>query len=187
MRAIGHLTTVCACDLRERAWNPNTGRCETCRSRYEDPRDRPSRASDRRSTWEIVAAYVEQCQRDDTHVALGVGENVMPLVLADMRDRDVADRQLSGGPLTSANGRDHLGDAYQEMLDASVYLMNELDAHGVDLTSQLTKEAFPDKAQRWHLHDVQQLCREQIRAAIHLRAIMEERSRRVSSTEEPLS
>jgi hypothetical protein len=25
----------CDCDLRHRRWNPNTGRCETCRRGYE--------------------------------------------------------------------------------------------------------------------------------------------------------
>jgi hypothetical protein len=120
-------------------------------------------------------------------VTLGVGDNVIPLVLADMRDRDVVGRQCYGAPLTSGNGRDHLIDAYQEMLDACAHLMNELDAHGVDLTTHLTKEAFPDKVGRWYLVDVQQLCTAQIRASIHLRAIMEERSRRASSTEEQMS
>lgn len=30
----------CACDLRHRAWNPNTGRCETCGRSFEDHRSR---------------------------------------------------------------------------------------------------------------------------------------------------
>ena len=46
---IKHLT-VCECDLRHRAWNPNTGRCETCGARFEDRREGSPQASDRRST-----------------------------------------------------------------------------------------------------------------------------------------
>ena len=62
--------------------------------------------------------------------------------------------------------------------------MNELDEHGVGLSTHFTEEAFPDKAQRWYLHDVQQFCVSQIRASIHLRAIMEERSRRAAASVE---
>jgi hypothetical protein len=29
---------ICECELRQRAWNPNTGRYQTCGARYEDPR-----------------------------------------------------------------------------------------------------------------------------------------------------
>lgn len=137
----------------------------------------PPRATDRRPTWDLVVEYVEQLCRDSIHVSLGVGEDVVPLVLDDMRERDAVGRERYGVPLTSGNGRDHLVDAYAEVLDACVYLANELDEHGVGLTTQLTEQAFPDKAHRWYLHDVQQLCVSQIRASIHLRAIIEERGR----------
>lgn len=50
--AIGHLRTTCECDLRHRAWNPNTGRCETCGSRFVDRRSGQPLASDRRLTAE---------------------------------------------------------------------------------------------------------------------------------------
>lgn len=148
----------------------------------------PPKTTDRRPSWDIVMSYVDQLRCDNAHLTLGISESVIPLVLADMRDRDAVGRQRYGTPLTSGNGRDHLVDAYQEMLDGCVYLMNELDEHGVGLTTHLTEASFPDKAHRWYLHDVQQLCMAQIRASIHLRAIMEERSRRVaSSTEEQAS
>lgn len=148
----------------------------------------PPKPTDRRPSWDIVMSYVDQLQRDNAHVALGIRADVIPRVLSDMRDRDAVGRQRYGTPLTSGNGRDHLVDGYQEFLDGCVYLMNELDEHGVGLTTRLTEEAFPDKAQRWYLHDVQQLCTSQIRASIHLRAIMEERDRRVvSATEAPSS
>ena len=39
------LGSVCECDLRHRAWNPNTGRCETCGMRFEDRREGSPQAS----------------------------------------------------------------------------------------------------------------------------------------------
>ena len=144
----------------------------------------PPRATDRRPTWDLVVSYVEQLRRDSIHVSLGVGEDVIPLVLDDMRERDAVGLQRYGVPLTSGDGRDHLIEAYEEMLDASVYLTNALNEHGVELTTQLTEQAFPDKALRWYLHDVQQLCTTQIRASIHLRALMEERRRCVATASE---
>ena len=146
----------------------------------------PPKTTDRRPSWDIVMSYVDQLRSENAHIALGVGGNVIPLVLTDMRERDAVGRERYGTPLTSGNGRDHLIDAYQELLDSCVYLMNELDENGVGLTTHFTEEAFPDKARRWYLHDVQQLCTSQIRASIHLRAMMEER-RRAASSEEPLS
>ena len=144
--------------------------------------DQPApQASDRRPTWDIVMAYVDQLRREREHVSLGVYADVISLVLADMRDRDRIGEQCHGTRLTSGNGRDHLVDAYQELLDSCVYLMNELDEHGVELSALLTDDVFPDKAHRWYLHDVQQLCVSQIRASIQLRAVIEERARRQSA------
>ena len=145
----------------------------------------PPKTTDRRPSWDIVVSYVDQLRRENAHVVFGVAGDVIGLVLSDMRERDAVGRQRYGTPLTSGNGRDHLVDAYQELLDSCVYLMNELDEHGVDLSTHLAEDAFPDKARRWYLHDVQQLCVSQIRASIHLRALMEERSRQSAAAQEP--
>ena len=148
----------------------------------------PPKMTERRPSWDIVMSYVDQLRCDNAHLTLGIGASVIPLVLADMRERDAVGRQRYGTPLTAGNGRDHLVDAYQELLDGCVYILSALDEHGVGLMTHFTEEAFPDKEQRWYLHDVQQLCTAQIRASIHLRAIMEERSRRATaSTEEQMS
>lgn len=42
-------------------------------------------------------------------------------VIGDMREHDRVGRERYGKPLTADNGRDQLIDAYQEILDASVY------------------------------------------------------------------
>ncbi len=50
------------------------------------------------------------------------GPPVWDLVIQDMRDRDLVGRERYGTPLQPHNGRDALVDAYQEVLDAAVYL-----------------------------------------------------------------
>lgn len=47
-------------------------------------------------------------------------------VLADMRERDATGRARYGVPLQPHNGRDALVDAYQELLDAAVYLRQHI-------------------------------------------------------------
>ena len=36
--AIDYARSFCECDLRHRAWNPNTGSCQTCGVKFEPPR-----------------------------------------------------------------------------------------------------------------------------------------------------
>ena len=50
------------------------------------------------------------------------GPDIWPLVIKDMADRDNLGKAKYGIPLRSHNGRDALVDAYQEVLDMSVYL-----------------------------------------------------------------
>lgn len=74
-------------------------------------------ATDRTPAWELVATdMVENGLRDQ-----------FPTAFADMASRDLEGRVKYGVPLTSGNGRDHLFDAYQELLDLVVYLRTELD------------------------------------------------------------
>jgi hypothetical protein len=138
----------------------------------------PPIVTNRRPTWELVISYVEQLQLDSSYVVLGSTEDAIALVLTDMRARDAVGRVRYGTPLTAGNGRDHLIDAYQELLDGCVYLMNALDEHGVGITTKLTVDNFPAWSVRWYLYDVQQLCVEQIRASICLRVLIKERSER---------
>jgi hypothetical protein len=52
---------------------------------------------------------------------------VWDLVIEDMRARDNEGRRKYGTPLQAGNGRDALVDAYQEILDAAVYLRAEIE------------------------------------------------------------
>lgn len=55
------------------------------------------------------------------------GPDIWPLVIKDMADRDHLGKTKYGIPLRSHNGRDALVDAYQEVLDMSVYLRQEIE------------------------------------------------------------
>ncbi len=53
--------------------------------------------------------------------------DLWPMVIKDMEERDRLGRAKYGIPLRSFNGRDPLVDAYQEVLDLSVYLRQEIE------------------------------------------------------------
>lgn len=129
----------------------------------------PPIATSRRPAWDIVIEYVHDryAVSDDGFVTRAI---------ADMRDRDCVGRERYGTPLTSGNGRDHLIDAYQEMQDAAVYLVNELDEHGVGPLTVLDKDGIPDDPKRWRLLCVQEMFAEQVRALLRLRKLIEERA-----------
>jgi hypothetical protein len=120
----------------------------------------------RQPAWEIVMSYVEQ--------EYGATD-IFRLVLADMRERDVIGRQRYGTALTAANGRDHLVDATQELLDACAYLAAALDEHGVSPAEVVDADRIPDPKLRWHLFHVQQIFVSQVRTLIQLRSLIEER------------
>jgi hypothetical protein len=62
------------------------------------------------------------------HAAFADHHNaVRDLLRGDMLERDRIGRERYGTPLKTHNGRNHLVDAYQEMLDALVYLRAEID------------------------------------------------------------
>lgn len=70
-----------------------------------------------RPTWDLVISDAKSC-------------HVSAEIIADMRERHLAGVRKYGTPLTAANGRDHLVDAYQELLDFVVYLRAEIDKRG---------------------------------------------------------
>ena len=55
------------------------------------------------------------------------GEDLWPLVIGDMQDRDRLGKAKYGIGLRPHNGRNALIDAYQEVLDLSVYLRQEIE------------------------------------------------------------
>lgn len=56
------------------------------------------------------------------------GDAIWDLVVADMIERDRIGTAKYGTRLHAGDGRDHLIDAYQEVLDLAVYLRAEIEA-----------------------------------------------------------
>lgn len=121
-------------------------------------------------------SYVEQLT--------GYPGTLLDLVLMDMRERDALGRTRYGTPLTSHNGRDHLIDAYQECLDMSVYLVNELTEHGVGADGR-ELESINSWSKHKYLFDVWQLYSSQIRSTITLRSLIEDRKKLTALEEVP--
>jgi hypothetical protein len=148
--------TLCGCDLRQRAWNPNTGRCETCRSRFIDQR------SFRRSIWDRVADHIEQ-----RGAALGTAARIVG-VSADMRARASVHGPLDAERLII----DYLDRAYVKAIDFVGFLAAELAAHGATIDDPIDIRA-PHSAR---LVRVQAMLWDHVRTVVQLRALVEERS-----------
>jgi hypothetical protein len=129
----------------------------------------PPIATNRRPAWEIVIEHVERRRGDNAYGKTGVVNRV----ITDMRDRDLVGRQRYGVALTSGNGRDHLVDAYQELLDYAVYLVAQLDEWGIGPESYV--EGLGG-ATGWRMHCIQQMFRTSVSQLLQLRALIEERA-----------
>lgn len=79
----------------------------------------PVHRPDHVPVWDMVVADM-QSRRDEMTCDEGFGACV-DRVVADMRERDRVGRERYGTPLTIHNGRDHLVDLYQELLDSAAY------------------------------------------------------------------
>jgi hypothetical protein len=107
---------VAILDPAPRAW-----RSATTGSLDQPP---PVPQPDRVPVWEVVISDFRTRFADnfdgivDDDAVKYVGDHA----LADMRERDQVGRARYGTPLTTGNGRDHLVDAYREVLDAAAYL-----------------------------------------------------------------
>jgi hypothetical protein len=64
---------------------------------------------------------------------------VWELVVQDMQQRDNQGRQKYGTPLQASNGRDALVDLYQELLDACVYIRQEIERRSSVSSSSLAE------------------------------------------------
>lgn len=52
---------------------------------------------------------------------------IWELVIADMKERNEVGTARYGTPLQAFNGRDALMDVYQELLDAAVYIRQQIE------------------------------------------------------------
>ena len=120
----------CDCDLRNRKWNPHTGRCGMCGGRGDPLSARPryaalDAANERAS--EIVQRALSPATVEQPAPAPANGPAIWDLVIADMRARDAVGVERYGRRLRAGDGRNHLVDAYQEALDLAVYLRQEIE------------------------------------------------------------
>lgn len=81
--------------------------------------------NDRPAMWPLVMADLDAIDPEAIEPILdenGLQAPAQVAVLVDMRDRDRGGLERYGTRLQPFNGRDSLVDAYQELLDACVYL-----------------------------------------------------------------
>lgn len=75
---------------------------------------------------ERIGAYLHWDKLDLRQTRAERTRVIRELIAADMAERDAVGRERYGVPLCTRNGRDFLVDAYQELLDALVYLTGKL-------------------------------------------------------------
>ncbi len=93
----------------------------------------PPLPTDRTATWDLILADMRAREPEpELHAA----------ILRDMVERDAIGAAKYGVRHTSHNGRDNLIDAYQEHLDAAVYLRAEMAERGITLREWATQEDF---------------------------------------------
>lgn len=63
-----------------------------------------------------------------------IGAPISERIFDDMAERHEGGIKKYGVPLTAGDGRNHLIDALQEAYDLCVYLRQELDERGVDMS-----------------------------------------------------
>jgi len=129
----------------------------------------PPVRTDRRPAWDIVIEITASLRNANAYGKDGT----LDTVLADMRERDQVGRTRYGVPLTSANGRDCLVDAYQEALDFAAYLAAELDEdYWKDVYATSNPPNTPELS--WRRKLVEDMLRDHLRVIVRLRAIINE-------------
>lgn len=99
----------------------------------------PKYVAGNRATWpKVVADLKARMDRQESALAA----QPIAWVLNDAIDRDLEGRRRYGVPLQPGNGRDSLVDAYQELLDAAVYLRNEMIEHPAPPNDLRLRQAY---------------------------------------------
>lgn len=77
----------------------------------------PPKKSDAPATWDLVVKDLAEMVDDDA---------VVGTILEEMKERDTIGAKKYGVRHQAFNGRDHLVDAYQEILDCALYLRADM-------------------------------------------------------------
>ena len=104
---------MCSCELRYRAWNPNTSKCDGCGKYFK-------KAKDEKMSNQI----------DDDHSQVMPEKNnssaIQDLVMRDILDQKIMGVKKYGTALQPFNKRSAKLDKYEELLDAAIYARQEL-------------------------------------------------------------
>lgn len=100
--------------------------------KYVEAQPPPKQDANAPALWPMIIAETEQriAKRHPHDARAGREAEVLHFFVADMKQRHEFGVAKYGIPLVAKNGRDHLSDAYQEFLDAIVYLRAEIEKCG---------------------------------------------------------
>jgi hypothetical protein len=96
----------------------------------DQPAPIPVEKTNRTPVWNLVRDDFADLMKRSTGVDLYA--LTIELIGNEMLERDQTGRERYGTPLTAGNGRDHLVDAYQEILDFAVYLRTWFDEERIN-------------------------------------------------------
>lgn len=108
------------------------GSTDTGFSKHVAQQPAPNNDPNAKPLWPMIISDIEDGialkSRGDKRMANEA--KILRLVATDMRARHEFGLKKYGMPIVATNGRDHLSDAYQEFLDALVYLRAEIEKVG---------------------------------------------------------
>lgn len=137
-------------------------------ARYVEAQPAPKNEAGSKPLWPMIIAETER--RIGEMYCHDSGRNrdaeILRSIVDDMRARHEFGVAKYGVPLVAKNDRDHLVDAYQELLDGIVYLRAEIEKHGGIPTG-----AFAEAS----LGNLVRLYQRTYENAVELRAIIAER------------
>ena len=152
---------------------------------FTAPQPPPKNDPDAKPLWPMIIAECEQ--RATAHFKVGTQSeenkaNALHSVAEDMQKRHEFGIAKYGVPLVAKNDRDHLSDAYQELLDAIVYLRAQIETMGGlpdpnDLR-KLEAIAREDRRKPATYRRILRIYAQTLENAIELRTILAERDGR---------
>lgn len=146
------------------------------KSDHVTPQPPPKNDPDAKPLWPMIIAECEQ--RATAHFKVGTQSeenkaNVLRSMTEDMQKRHEFGIAKYGVPLVAKNDRDHLSDAYQELLDAIVYLRAQIETMG-----GLTGRLYASYPESFHRRTLIRIYAQTLENAIELRTILAERDGR---------
>jgi hypothetical protein len=101
-------------------------------NKHTDPQPAPKNEANAVPLWPLIIGEARDRVIELTRVGVGTTDTCRSLqvMIGDMEKRHEFGVAKYGVPLVAHNDRDHLSDAYQELLDGIVYLRAEIENRG---------------------------------------------------------